>query len=262
MNSNLFLYNEKLYAEHIISTGELGKHKTRELRILGKYYKYIGMSIVEIKDKIIEFCNDNVSGFDMDIDFRMINNIINYTKKNTSKLLIIESVPITDEELNFVNSVDLSYDHKKVLLGLIIHNKINKEIATNAYSIDSWKNYFGSNSREYQVLRNNCGIKNNAVMMSIMHDLYINGFTENRVGKKPRLKFINEIKDGNVIYELKVINNFSLLYEKLNGNNKITECTICGELIRRKLRSMDKYCSACAKEKRLESHGRYNKKRN
>lgn len=250
MNKNLFLYNERLYAEYVMSTGDLGKHKTRSLKILAKYYKHIGLSLVEVKEKIINFCKDNIKGFDIDVDFRMINNIVNYAKKNTSKLLIIDKVCITDGELKFVNDVELSEDHKKVLLGLIIQDKINEQLAINAYDVDNWKHYFGSSKSEYQTLKKNCGIKSVSVLMEIMHDLCINGLTENKIGRKPRLKFIDIIDiidDGNIIYELKVINNFNLLYEKLNGNKKITECQVCGELIR-KSNNKSIYCNICAKE--------------
>ena len=125
MNESLFKYNEKIYAEEIIKRGFITNRKIKELQILSKYLKYKGMSIKEIEEYIINFCNKNISEFDYSIHFRMVNKVINYCKKPTNNLLIINSICVYQEEIEYVNNLDLSDIHKKVLFGLIIQNKIN-----------------------------------------------------------------------------------------------------------------------------------------
>lgn len=262
MNKNAYKYNEKLYVENLLANNKFSKNETVDLKILAKYYKSKGFTNSQIKDLIVSFCEENIKQFNKDIHFKMINKVVNYIKKDSSNLLVIESIHITDKEFEYVKNYCGDDTEKIIILGLIIQNKINKMVTRNVLDIDVWNNYFGVDDRCKHELKRNCGLKNIKILEVFLHKMFLEGLTEVKAGFKTKLKFIDDIEQSdNTIYELKVLNNFNLVYEKLNGNNKITECQVCGELIRNGKTKSYNYCKECSVEvDRMKSLERWRKK--
>lgn len=246
-------YNEKRYAESLIEYGFHTKYTLYELKILAKYYKYAGFKPKERKELLYGFCEKYITGFNKVLYFKTINSALNHAKMKQNKLIIIEEIPITVNEMDYINKLELDDTHKKLLFTLLVKDKLNKEICLQLYGEASKYNSYGGKSRKYKELLEVSKIQTSNNKMDL--DVMINHLSQNygllEVWSKGKVNmlFINEIKTCEEIATvLTSFDDIGYYYDFYNGLNKVVKCESCGILFRMRGNN-HRMCNVCWKDK-------------
>ena len=249
---NKYTYNEKLYAETIENNGFQTKFLKYEITIMCKYFRSLGNTRSQTKDLIYKFCEDNLLGFRRENYFQIINRALEVSGKKNNKLIVIESVKISDKEMNYIKNLPTSDENKKVVLALLVKNKLERAKQTINNGEYKGFNYFSGNKAQYGELHKMANLPNKYKINDCIYELDELGVVEAKMKGKIKLKFIEEIEESDKYdLEIKQFWNIGLYFDKSNGDKKVKECEVCGELFRINS-NRSKYCQECAKENELE----------
>ena len=256
---NKYQYKDLDYAKEILDKGFTSKFILSELRVLAKYYKSLDRANDEIKELIWSFCKNNLEGFNEAVHFKVINNAANFIKEDKNKLIQIDEVHISKSELEYVLSLDIEYDYKKVVFTLLVLSKLEKiYLQLRDGELKSKEYYFGGH-KNYRNLVGTSKItfdKKKASKVKNIHDL-IRVFNEKGIieithNGNIKLQFMYDIKQSDdVVISVK---DYSLIGYYLDlhcEENKVKECEICYVPIKANS-STSKYCKVCSKEKERE----------
>ena len=249
---NPYKYNERKYAEKILKEGFLTNYYIYELKLVAKFYKKIGCKPKDRKELLYKFCEKHMENFNRVRFYKTINSILRFASKKTSKIIEIDKIPVYDEEVDYINNLDLNYHYKKVLFALLVQNKINKEIAEILYNNPSQYNFFGGSKKHFTEIKEMAKIPTKYNINKIIHHFSNEGLVEVRTRGKINLLFVEDIPQGEeVVMEITTYDNVGYYFDWYNGDKKIAECVECGKLI--KLTSnRKKYCEECWREKQLK----------
>jgi len=254
-----FRYNEKKYAEEILKKGFLTQYHRYELKILVKYYKEILKEKASERKKLVyEFCENNIVKFNRVKYFKIINSALAYGSKRINKLILVENIPITKNEIKYINGLKLENVHKKILFTFIVKNKLNKEMSKQIYGKVSDYNIFGGKTESYKEVFEMSRLSGEYNINKLVNDLSNLGYVDVRTRGKINLSFISDIKidkdeKGNIIddivFEIINFDNVGYYFDWYNGDEKFMKCENdgCEEVIK-KVNGKTKYCSECAKE--------------
>ena len=256
-----FLYNELEYAKYVEKNGFTSKNYYTEMVLLVKYWKSIGNKPKERKEKLYKFCENNITGFNRVLYFKIINSALKSGSRKDNSLIVIEQIPVTISEITYVNNLDIDYNYKKVLFTLLVNNKIKKEICKLRFGQVSEFNYVGGKKKYYNDIIEMAKIEKSYKVNNIINWLSDNGFIDVRTKAKVNLIFINNIpEDDNVAFSITTFDNIGYYFDWYNQDNKIIKCENCGKLVKA-TNNRKKYCKECWKEKHKEQDRNYQKKK-
>ena len=257
---NQYKYNEEEYAKHIESKGFLTQYHNYELTLLVKYWKKNGIKPKERKEKIYEFCKEHIEKFNEVKYFRKINYVLNKGNRKDNPLIIINEIPITDNEFKYINKSDIEYDYKKILFSLLVSMKIKKEILRQKYGNQSDFYFIGGTQKIFDEIFEMSKLPNIYEINSIINMFENLGYVDVRTKGKINLLFMNEIEKSDVIlFEITTFDNIIYYFDFYNGDNKIIKCIECGKLIRQSRNKSKKYCKTCWIEKEQINNRKYSR---
>ena len=254
-----FRYNEKKYAEEILKKGFLTQYHRYELKILVKYYKEVLEEKASERKKLVyEFCENNIVKFNRVKYFKIINSALAYGSKRINKLILIESIPITKNEIKYINGLEIDSVHKKILFTFIVKNKLNKEMSKQIYGKVSDYNIFGGKTESYKEVFEMSRLSGEYDINKLVNGLSNLGYVDVRTRGKINLSFIDDIvvnkdekgnKIDNIVFEITNFDNVGYYFDWYNGDDKYMKCEneVCGEIIK-KTNGNIKYCIDCAKK--------------
>jgi len=254
-----FRYNEKKYAEEILKKGFLTQYHRYELKILVKYYKEVlAEKASERKKLVYQFCENNIVKFNRVKYFKIINSALAYGSKRINKLILIESIPITKNEIKYINGLEIDSVHKKILFTFIVKNKLNKEMSKQIYGKVSDYNIFGGKTESYKEVFEMSRLSGEYDINKLVNGLSNLGYVDVRTRGKINLSFIDDIvvdkddkgnKIDNIVFEITNFDNVGYYFDWYNGDDKYMKCEneVCGEIIK-KTNGNIKYCIDCAKK--------------
>ena len=244
-------YNEKLYAERLLKEGFLTKYIAYELKILVKYYKQeMKISAKQRKILIYEFCEKYIIEFNRVKYFKIINSALRYGSKGINKLIVINSIQVTDKEIEYINGLEIEEYYKKVLFTLMIKTKLNKELCLQKFNNASKFNFFGGKVELYKEIKQMSKIPDTYDINIIINDLSNMGYIDIRNRGRVNLLFIENIElSKNFVFEVNNFYNIGYYFDWFNGNNGVIKCENdgCEELVK-KTGKNQKYCKECWKE--------------
>lgn len=243
-----YKYNELKYAQRIEQSGFLTKYHVYELTLLVKLWKQQGIKPKERKEKIYEFCEKHIKGFNKVKYFKKINSALNSGGKKNNPLIIIDEVPITENEIKYINNLQLDYSCKKILFSLLVNNKIKKGICRLKYGDSSNYNFIGGKQKYYNEIYETSKISKTQKINNIINTLQALGFIDVRTRGRINLLFIDNIENSNrILFNITTFDNIGYYLDWYNGDPKIIRCENCSKLIKQ-TNSVRKYCKACARE--------------
>lgn len=241
------------YAEKILKDGFQTNFTTYELKILAKYYKYKDIKSQQRKELLYEFCEKNIKNFNKVKYFKTINSALNHATNKNNKIIQIDSINITKSEVEYLNNLDIEYDHKKVLFCLLVESKLNILKYKMRYGEDcNGKLFGGAKVSYYKDLSEFTGLSQSVDINKIINHLSDNGLVTTINRGKIYLTFIENIDAGeDIAFEIKTFDNTGMYMDYYNGSDKIIKCECCDELVE-KTANNRKYCVECWKEKEKE----------
>ena len=246
-------YNEEEYAKQIEQHGFLTERHNYELVLLVKYWKKLGIKPKQRKEKLYEFCEKYMVNFNDVLYFKQINTALKKGGRKDNPLIIIDSIPITNEEIEYINNLDIEYNYKKILFVLLVEMKIYKEIHRLKHGNVLKYNYISGNQNTYNEILEVSKMSNNKYKINaIINELEILGLVDVRMRGKINLVFMNNIKESEiVVFEITTFDNIGYYFDLYNGDPKIINCNECGKLIKA-TSNRQKFCRSCWREKERE----------
>ncbi|WP_425203626.1 hypothetical protein [Priestia megaterium] len=247
-----FKYDEKSQAEKIINEGFSSNHLTGELKVLAKYFKYLGQKPKEREESLYEVCKKHLADFNKVSYFRRINAALNYAKKKDSELIVVESVSVYKSELDYIDNSDIPHYYKKVVFTLLILSRLGKQVQEirDASKVNG-EFFFGGNQRNYQELKLSSKTpqqsKRNKIkgIHDIIGDLDKEGIIEIRGRGYIRLSFAYSLLPDELAFDVTTFDDIGYYYDLHTGENKIKKCEECGSFIKVSGKHK-KYCGDCA----------------
>lgn len=231
----MIIFDEKKYAEDLLKNGYKNKKRVcLDNVILVKYFKYLGYSEEEIKNKLRELMKD--------FKYLYNSNILEYEVKKAYSLgykydLVFDKVVnITQKEIDTINSID-DLELRKILFVLLVIWKFRDK-----------QKFMISNNNLKKLAKVKC---KNSAFWDYLHKLHNLGYLKAFVYKcKPYYKLYIE-EGGNVVLSIKNYDDIISYYLSIIYPKEYTHCAICGIPIK-KTSNRRKYCSSCWKDKELE----------
>ena len=238
--SNLIL-NERAYIEELIRQKDLGATPYRTVFALARYYRSLGYKPKAIREEIERF----MIRCDPDINLVRWNTSIEKAIQRSSnrKLIELDSIPITQKEIDKCKSLDSSAYQRLAFSLLCIAKYFNTLRDTN-------NNWVNQSDKDIFSLANIQTVRKRQPLM--LGKLGEEGFVEfsNRIDNTNlRVTFVDT--DGDPILKITELHNLGWQYERfLFGDKYYPTCEICGEIFRKKknVRGIQKYCTKCAAE--------------
>lgn len=234
------ILNEKEMAEHSIETGYISKKPTDTIRILIKYYHSIGKDKISIFNEVVAFLNEYQNDFVLMKWLDTLDKMIKTYANDKYKLVLEDSVSITQNELNYIKSIN-NLKLERLAFVLLIYCKIQNQINPNN---NNWVK-----RKISELFKDSKIVERSNLQRLTLHKLITIGAikTAKAVDNTGiQLEFIDESSE--VVMVISDFREVVLEYLKFKGE-KIKCCKECG--IRFKLRSANsnaKYCIKCAKE--------------
>ena len=254
----MFKYNEKAYAEHIIKNGFGTKHLNQELTIMAKYFRDNQVKDEDIKDTLYSFCEKNMKGgFNKVTYFKNINAAVKKAVDNQEPLIVIDEIPVTEQELAIINGLNIDYEYKKILFTMMVLEKLNKEY----YHLKSGKgknneHFFGGTAKNYKELVESSGISfskrnKSKYIHEVIHKLNDLGLVEIKNKGSIKLNYLYDISVSQTIINVRNFEKIGQYYAMLSSQEKVKSCANCNEPIIA-LNNKKRYCDTCAQEAKKE----------
>lgn len=237
-------YAEKIYKDNKFQT----KHIPTELKLLVLYYRdYLKLKAKDRKEKLTQFCIDNIPNYNRATHFKIVNRALQKGSNKKEKLVKIESIPIYQKELDYINGLDIQYDYKKMLFAFLVQMRLNKTMFEIRNKDKEYKstNYFKGGKQKYQNIKSMANVNSKIDI----NDDFINDLSQ---GDNPlitimyagliRLDFLNNCKqEGDTVIEVKDYENVGWYLDYYNRVDKIVLCDYCGQPFKQRHRN-ECYC--------------------
>lgn len=269
-------YNELEVARNLYENGLQNMNSIgNELRLIAIYIRRVlDLKPKQLREQMYEYAEKYIIGYKREKYYPIINRAINNAVKKGSCLISIESIPVFQSELDYINSVEIEstheYECRKLMFTILTKMKLNKEI----FNIRNTKEdkscsgkYFKGGQRKYNELKKQAKIPDKIKLNEeLFHDLYKSNLVEPKYNGLIEFKFIDEINKLEESEEIILINQFDDIgwyYDLHMGDTKIKRCEVCGKLIKIKSNkdTSTKYCDKCKEEKHKEQDRVYQQKK-
>ena len=198
------------------------------------YYRDIlNLKPKERKEKLYKFCEDSIPDFNKALYYKTINRALNKGSDRKQKLVTIEKVDVYKDEVDYINSLDIEYDYKKLLFAFLIQMRLNKLMYEERNHKRYTTIYFKGGKQKYQNIKSMANVSNK---IDINED-FISDLSQ---GNNPliqtlhtgliRLDFINNCEQtGGIVIEAKDYDNVGWYLDYYNHIDKVILCGYCGQ---------------------------------
>jgi len=245
-----YKYDEIAYAEKIYKDNKFQtKHIPTELKLLVLYYRdYLHLKAKDRKEKLTRFCIDNIPNYNRATHFKVVNRALQKGSSKKEKLVKIESIPIYQKELDYINNLDIQYDYKKLLFAFLVQMRLNKTMFEIRNKDKKYKstNYFKGGKQKYQNIKSMANVSSKINI----NDEFINQLSQ---GDNPlisilhsgliSLNFLNECKQtGDIVIKIKDYENVGWYFDYYNHVDDIVLCEYCKQPFKQK-RKDSRFCN-------------------
>lgn len=254
-------FRDTEYALHVIENGFGNKHVSYELKKVALYYKNQGIKPKQRKEMLYDLCEKHIENFNKVKYYKAINGAMNYSNNKKNKLIDIDFVEVTEEEIGYIKSLDVDDTCKRIIFTYIVNNKLEQEVRKIAKGDEpNGEYYFENTDKRYRELIKKAGLnkpKLNSVgyedIQAVNHRLIQEGLMADTI-KSVKLLFMYDIeKTDNVVMKIEDYENIGLYYDVLIGAKGVKLCEECKYPI--KVRSnRTKYCGECSLIKERENN--------
>lgn len=223
-----------------------------EIRLVALYYKEMGLKPKQRREKLYEFCKKNISGYKVEKYYKVIDRALRLACKKEQKLVQIDSLPIYEKEIDYINTLDIDHNCKKVLFAFLVQMRLNKLV----YEYKNENEYTGRFFKGGKIKYNN--IKK---MSNIPQTVLINEDVIYELNKKDlvkvlhkgliRLDFLEQChQEGEVGIVVEDFENAGWYFDYYVGAKGVVLCGYCNSPFKKRTNRQE-YCSdECFAEQR------------
>lgn len=247
-NKKSFSFDEETDAQKVYNQGfPDGCIDYSKMYLVAKFVRQtFGYGEIRLERELIRFCKEQDKNFNPIIEADAIKKWVRSAMKYD--LRKIESVSLSQREVDFIKKIDSNKD-KKLLFSILVFSKALKKgsVKRDKSKLKTSDNYYIHYNNFQDIIRLS---KINNISETDLADVlykYKDYFTfYNAERELIRLDFIDKKPHKEIlIYDLNNISNyFSILFE---NHKPISTCEICGIEIE-KNSNVQKYCKKCSKQ--------------
>lgn len=227
--------NEKEIVRQALEEKIIHKKPSVTVSTLVKYYYGIGMDKIQIKKEIQHFLSQNYPYFNIVKWQKMIDNFVNKYANSESKLITVENIKITKNELNIISGVN-NLKQEKILFVLLVYAKIHNQLNKNN---NNWTN--SEDKDIFSDAKLTVKIKDQRLTLHKLFQTGLISFAKKVNSTNICVNFIDE--DSEEVIVLNDFRNFIYEYLKWKGE-KIGYCSECGDRFRI-TSNRKEYCNTC-----------------
>lgn len=246
---NKYKYKDLIYAEKVYKEGFLTKYRDTELKLVSLYMRDV-LGITKKQDRkeaLHNFCKEHLPDYHKMKYYKVINRVLEYSCNKKNFLITIDSVPVLQSEIDFINAQDILLDEKKLLFTLLITYKLRKTYFEIKKPDEPYDNvYFKGSLSQYGDLKKVSNVNSKLdINIDIISQLANKGYVQIYSRGCIRMSFLDMIVDetGEIASEITDYNNIGYWFEWYNGNKRIGKCE-CGNVFYKKS-NCQIYCSDC-----------------
>lgn len=237
--------NEIKYAEKCLRNNKIDKIKpARSIRVIARYFQLVHeMTPSEVLENIKGYIVNCEMPHKVSDDF--LKEYIPKVLNEGTPMNVIESIHITQEEIEKIENTGYKKSWKKVLYTMLVHYR-TKMIwnGTDNYKIEN---------AESEIIKDAHVTLSKPKRIDMWREMEQDGLISFGIGKEAKkitLHYISnpvEYENSNVI-EIEDFDDFYIYYEAYSKKQRIKECQECGKLILVKgiQQNGKKYCEDCA----------------
>ncbi len=252
-----FILDERAYVEQLLSENTIGKSEKISIRLLIKHYRSIGLSKEESIVAMVEFMSLTVPQFKEFQWKQTIERLANVVYENEQELIVVDKVEITQNELDFITSIE-DNRQQKVLFCLLVYKKVQNKMHKQE---NEWFN--GSLSEIFKMAKISGKHGTVAAQCKMIYDLKELGAISLAKSVKSlnlKLNFLEsqEKPQSEMAMTITDFRDVVFFYCQLIGE-RVVQCQHCGKMIKLKKneRSSRKYCTTCKKVINSEKVARF-----
>ena len=238
MAFNLDSYRQKEFAQHVFGHGlqaeSYGK-QGYELKLLAVYLRdECGMSDKEIREYLIKFCEKEIEGYHFRRHYKLIETACKYAKDKKNVLIQVDSLPVYQEEVMYIDSLDISYDEKKLMFSILMLKKLDRECFEQRNGGEYKMAYLAADEQKLCFLKKAAGTSSK---LDIPKDVFYHWREKGYI----RVSFAGFILDfmdqmehnGIEIMQIKHYDCFGAYWDLLFNGDKVTTCKVCSKPIKK-----------------------------
>lgn len=245
-----YKYKELEYAELIYNNGFQTKYLPTEMKLLVLYFRDIlDMKPKERELNLYKFCYKYIPNFQKENFYKPIKKALKTGTNKQQKLVTISKIDIYQSELDYINSLEINQEYKKVMFTFLVQLKLNKIVYEYKYNKEYNVLYFYGGKIKYNNIRDISNIpKTMSLNDEVINTLSNLGLVTILHRGKISLDYIkNCVPDGEVVIEVTDFENVGLYLDYYNGVKGVIKCEGCEKIIKIS-NNKNKYCKECAKE--------------
>ncbi|ALS22290.1 hypothetical protein [Paenibacillus naphthalenovorans] len=240
---NLIL-NEKEAAYKALNEGYIDKKPTNTIKILIKYYYNMGMNKEQVRNSIEEFMKNNYKRFNSVKWNDLLDKLVKKEEKLEHKLLEIDYVNITINELKTIQNIN-NLNLEKLAFVLLVYSKIYNQMNGNN---SNWVN--ASRKDIFDDSKINTSTHQQRLMINDLINLGLIEKSKRKNSTNRKVCFADE--NSEVEIKLDDFRDFVYQYLKWKGE-KIGNCEKCNRPIKPSGKN-HKMCRECWKDRREQQN--------
>lgn len=235
-------YAEKIYKENIFIT----KHIPTELRLLVLYYRDIlKMKAKERKIALVQFCGKNIPNYNRASHYKIVNRALQKGSNSKQKLIKVEKVDIYKDEIEYINSLEIDFQYKKLLFAFLVQMRLNKIVSEFKNGKEYKSTYFKGGRQKYENIKLMANVSNKINI----NDDFINQLSQ---GDTPlitslhdgliNLNFLDKCKQTrDIIIEITDYENVGWYFDYYNHIDGVILCDYCNQPFKQR-RKDSRFC--------------------
>jgi hypothetical protein len=245
-----YKYNEREYGKVIFEKGFQSDFLRYELVVLVKYLKELGYKKKQTEEFLYKHCETHVKSFNKIKYYKVIDGAIRDGRRYDNKIIEVKEIPITKNEIEHIDSLDVDHEHKKLLFTMMVRKKISYAVNTINNSEAKLSSYFAGSKKSFREVFKMAKIKSGYNIDNMITELVRKGIITSVIKGDIVLDYMNKIEPCEELYDSIVdLENIGWYFDLYKGENKVGRCenADCGKPIKQ-FSNRSKYCTKCAKK--------------
>ena len=258
MIQNRYKYDEIGYVEEILHSGFITKHIYTEMCLLVLYYRdFLGYKPKKRKEALLQFCQEHWADYKPELHYLMINRALRTADKHV-RLVTVGYVNVFQEDLDIIDSYDVSYDHKKLLFTILVSIRLDRYYRMLKFDKEYTTNIFYSTDSVMRNIKALAGLtKAGDLNMTMIPDLIDAGAMTSLHRGRLYLDFMDACTQSeSSIMEVTCYEDIGSYYDYYNKRKMVTLCDTCGRPFR-KTSNRQVRCPDCREKVNKENKNRY-----
>lgn len=258
MIQNRYKYDEIGYVEEILRSGFITNHIYTEMCLLVLYYRdFLGYKPKMRKEALIQFCEKNWPDYKPELHYAMINRALRIADKHV-RLVTVGYVNVFQQDLDIIDSYDVSYDHKKLLFTILVSIRLDRYYRMLKFDKEYNTNIFYSTDAVMRNIKKLAGItKSGDLNMTMIPDLIDVGAMTSLHRGRLYLNFMDGCTQSeHSVMEVTCYEDIGVYYDYYNKCKKVALCDSCGRPFH-KSSNRQVRCTDCKEKVRRETKNRY-----